>query len=154
MNNSPSINPQAGSTLLSLSRFWLFKRKRLASELQGYLNDAQDLLDDLFRANQMLTAQNTEQSKRIAFLESSNTTLADQFQTESTKLVSTTQDLKQEKNRLKKAMQALGQAYANIKFQTEREAKALRQITELEAFLEDHRNQLLSKEQSVSLLNS
>jgi len=154
VNNSPSINPQAGSTLLSLSRFWLFKRKRLASELQGYLNDAQDLLDDLFRANQMLTAQNTEQSKRIAFLESSNTTLADQFQTESTKLVSTTQDLKQEKNRLKKAMQALGQAYANIKFQTEREAKALRQITELEAFLEDHRNQLLSKEQSVSLLES
>ena len=52
MNNSPSINPQAGSTLLSLSRFWLLKRKRLASELQGYLNDAQDLLDDLFRAKE------------------------------------------------------------------------------------------------------
>ncbi|GKQ68992.1 hypothetical protein KAM344_41570 [Aeromonas caviae] len=37
-------------------------------------------------------------------------------------------------------MQALGQAHADIKIQSEREKKALRQIIELEEFLEDHRN--------------
>ncbi|MEN1783480.1 hypothetical protein, partial [Pseudomonas aeruginosa] len=36
----------------------------------------------------------------------------------------------------------------------ERKSQALAQITELEAFLEDNRNQLLSKEQSVCLLES
>ncbi|EKP0318869.1 hypothetical protein JFQ90_004156 [Aeromonas veronii] len=154
MNNPPSINAQASSILLLLSRFWQFKRKKLTAQLQAYLDDAQDQLDDLFRANQLLTAQNTEQSERITFLESSNNILTDQFQTESARLVSTTQALTQEKNRLEKAMQALGQAHANIKIQTEREAKALRQITELEEFLEDHRNQLLSKEQSLSLLEN
>ncbi|GKQ66637.1 GTPase [Aeromonas caviae] len=51
-------------------------------------------------------------------------------------------------------MQALGQAHADIKIQSEREKKALRQIIELEEFLEDHRNQLLSKEQSLSLLEN
>ncbi|GJB75488.1 hypothetical protein KAM379_45460 [Aeromonas caviae] len=108
----------------------------------------------MFRANQLLTTQNTEQSERIAFLELSNNTLTEQFQTESARLVSTAQALKQEKNRLEKAMQALGQAHADIKIQSEREKKALRQIIELEEFLEDHRNQLLSKEQSLSLLEN
>lgn len=154
MNNPPSINAQAGSILLSLSRFWQFKRKKLTVQLQDCLDDAQAQLDDLFRANQLLTTQNTEQSERIAFLELSNNTLTEQFQTESARLVSTAQALKQEKNRLEKAMQALGQAHADIKIQAEREKKALRQIIELEEFLEDHRNQLLSKEQSLSLLEN
>lgn len=154
MNNPPSINAQAGSILLSLSRFWQFKRKKLTVQLQACLDDAQDQLDDLFRANQLLTTQNTEQSKRIAFLESSNNTLANRLQTESASLVSTAQALKQEKNRCEMAMQALEQAHANIKIQTEREARILRQITELEEFLEDHRNQLISKEQSLSLLEN
>ncbi|WP_244081367.1 hypothetical protein, partial [Aeromonas caviae] len=140
MNNPPSINAQAGSILLSLSRFWQFKRKKLTVQLQDCLDDAQDQLDVLFRANQLLTTQNTEQSERIAFLELSNNTLTEQFQTESARLVSTAQALKQEKNRLEKAMQALGQAHADIKIQSEREKKALRQIIELEEFLEDHRN--------------
>ncbi|MDO2187338.1 hypothetical protein Q2434_24605, partial [Escherichia coli] len=43
---------------------------------------------------------------------------------------------------------------ANTAILEERKSQALAQITELEAFLEDNRNQLLSKEQSVCLLES
>ena len=154
MNNPPSINGQARSTLESLSLFWQFKRKKLATELLSYLDDAQDQLDMLFNTTQQLTTQCADQNERIVLLQSSNKTLADKLQAEGIKLVSTAQALEQEKSRLEKTMKALGQAMAHMQHLTQREAQARTQITELEAFIEDHRNQLRSKEQSINLLES
>ncbi|MDX7730758.1 dynamin family protein [Aeromonas caviae] len=154
MSLPPLINEQALPTLASLSRFWQFKRKKLAAELQGHLVDAQQQLDRLFGTNQQLATQCTQQNDEIALLQSSNKSLADQLQTEIAKLTSTTQTLEQEKSRLQKTMLALAQTKTHIRDLEQREVQALKQITELEVFLEDNRNQLLSKEQSVSLLEN
>ena len=46
--NPPRINEQALPTLESISRFWQFKRKKLATALQAHLLDAQSQLEALF----------------------------------------------------------------------------------------------------------
>lgn len=154
MINPPRINEQALPTLESISRFWQFKRKKLAAELEAHLLDAQSQLDGLYNVNQELTAQCAAQNDNIRSLQSHSESLAEQLKAEMASLVSTSEALAQEKIKLQKAMAALTQAKADSKELEERQAQALAQITELEAFLEEHKNQLLSKEQSVTLLEN
>lgn len=110
MSNPPSINEQARSTLESLSRFWQFKRKKLATELKGHLDDAQWQLDTLFSTNQQLTTQCAGQNDEIGFLKSRNDSLTEALQVETANMASTAEALAQEKSKLQKAMLALTQA--------------------------------------------
>ena len=152
--NPPRINEQALPTLESISRFWQFKRKKLATALQAHLLDAQSQLEALYSVNQQLTAQSAAQNDDIRSLQSRSESLSEQLQAESASLVSTSVAFAQEKIKLQKAMVALTQAKANTRELEERQAQALKQITELETFLEDHKIQLLSKEQSVKELQA
>lgn len=154
MINPPRINEQALPTLESISRFWQFKRKKLAAELQTHLLDAQDQLDTLYSLNQELTAQCATQSDGIRSLQSHSESLAKQLQAETTSLASTSEALAQEKNKYQQAVAALAQAKASVRELEEHQAQALAQIAELETFLEEHKSQLLTKEQSVNLLES
>lgn len=126
MSTPPRLDEQALPTLEALSRFWQFKRKKLAAQLQGYLLDAQQQMDGMHTANRQVTEQCMLQQDEIAQLLSRCEELAVQLQEQQT----------------------------NAVILEERKSQALAQITELEAFLEDHRNQLLSQEQSISLLES
>jgi len=77
VSNPPAIHEQARSTLESLSRFWQFKRKKLAAELQGHLDDAQCQLDTFFSTNQQLSALCAGQNDEIGELKSRNGSLVD-----------------------------------------------------------------------------
>lgn len=152
MSSPPRINEQALSTLESISRFWQFKRKQLAAELQGHLVDAQQQLDTLFSTSQQLTAQCASQSDEIRFLKSRNDSLVDQLQVVTANMASTTEALEQEKSKLHKAMLALAQAKSYTRDLEERQAQALARIAELEASLADHQQQLAEKEQRIGEL--
>ena len=150
MNNPPSINEQARPTLESLTRFWQFKRKKLAAELQVYLDDAQSQLNTLFSTNQQLNTQCAGQNDEICSLSSRNESLAEALQAETANVASTTEALAQEKSKLQKAMLALAQAKAQIKDLEEQHAQALTQIAGLEANLTDHKQQLTDKAQCIT----
>ena len=152
MSNPPSINEQAQSTLESLSRFWQFKRKKLAAELQGHLDDAQCQLDTLFSTNQQLTTQCAGQNDEIGLLKSRNDSLAQALHVETANMASTAEALAQEKSKLQKAMLALTQAKVFTKDLEERQAQALAQIAGLEEQLADHKQQLVDKEQCITEL--
>lgn len=153
MSTPPRINEQAFSTLESISRFWQFKRKQLAAELQGHLVDAQQQLDTLFSTSQNLTAQCASQGDEIRFLASRNGSLVDQLQVETANVASTTQALEQEKSKLHKAMLALAQAKSYTSDLEDRQAQALARIAELEASVADHQQQLAEKEQRIGELH-
>jgi hypothetical protein len=152
VSNPPSINEQAQSTLESLSRFWQFKRKKLAAELQGHLDDAQCQLDTLFSTNQQLTTQCAGQNDEIGLLKSRNDSLAQALHVETANMASTAEALAQEKSKLQKAMLALTQAKVFTKDLEERQAQALAQIAGLEEQLADHKQQLVDKEQCITEL--
>jgi len=152
VSNPPSINEQARSTLESLSRFWQFKRKKLATELKGHLDDAQWQLDTLFSTNQQLTTQCAGQNDEIGFLKSRNDSLTEALQVETANMASTAEALAQEKSKLQKAMLALTQAKVYTKDLEERQAQALAQIAGLEEHLADHKQQLVDKEQCITEL--
>lgn len=154
MTSPPIINEQALPTLNSISRFWQLKRKKLASELQSYLLDAQNQLDILYVTNQQLIAQSATQKEKVRSLQSYSESLSVKLKTETARFVLASEALSKEKIKLQKAMIAFAQAKANAAALEERQIKALAQITELESFLDDHKQQLLSKEQSVSLLEN
>ncbi|HGW3656243.1 TPA: hypothetical protein ACNH47_001645 [Pseudomonas aeruginosa] len=153
MSTPPRINEQAFSTLESISRFWQFKRKQLAAELQGHLVDAQQQLDTLFSTSQQLIAQCASQGEEIRFLKSRNGSLVDQLQVETASVASTTQALEQEKSKLHKAMLALAQAKSYTCDLEDRQAQVLARIAELEASLADHQQQLAEKEQRIGELH-
>lgn len=152
MNNPPSINEQARSTLESLSRFWQFKRKKLASELLGHLDDAQCQLDTLFSTNQQLTTQCADQNDEIGLMKSRNDSLAEALQVETTNMASTAEALAQEKSKLQKAMLALTQAKGYTRDLEERHSQALAQVAGLEEHLADYKQQLVDKEQCITEL--
>lgn len=145
MSNPPAIHVQAHSTLKSLSRFWQFKRKKLATELQGHLDDAQCQLDTLFSSNQRLSALCAGQNDEIGELKSRNGSLVDALQLETANLASATEALAQEKGKLQKA-----KVYA--KDLEERQAQALAQIAGLEEHLTDHKQELVDKGQYIQKL--
>lgn len=147
MSNAPAIHEQARSTLESLSRFWQFKRKKLAAELQGHLDDAQHQIDTLFRTNQQLTALCAGQNEKIGELKSRNGSLIDALQIETSNVASTVEALAQEKSKHQKAMLALSQAKVYASDLEERQAQALARITDLEEHLADHKQQLAAMEQ-------
>lgn len=138
MSNQPAIHEQARSTLESLSHFWQFKRKKLAAELQGYLDDAQCQLDTLFSTNQQLSALCTGQNDEIGELKSRNGSLIDALQLETAKLLSTSGALAQEKSKLQKAILTLAQAKGYAK--------------DLEEHLANHKQELADKEQCIQEL--
>ncbi len=154
MSNSPRINEQALSTLESLSQFWQFKRKKLASELQAHLLDAQNQLDELYNLNQNLTVKSAVQDDDIRSLQLHSKSLVEQLQTETTNLTLMSEAFAQEKIKLQKAMVAFAQIKADKGKLEESQAQVLAQLSVLEASLADHKNQLMSKEQSVSLLEN
>lgn len=154
MSTPPRLNERALPTLVALSRFWQFKRKRLVAELQNHLVDAQHQFDALFGLNQQLSAQCAEQEGEIALLSAHNNALAGQLEVATTNLATIAADLQQERDKLRKAALALTQAKAHIRQLEVRQNQALTQIAELEAFLDEHKSQLLSREQSISLLES
>lgn len=147
MSNPPRINEQALLTLASLSRFWQFKRKKLATELQGHLADAQHQMDSLFSTHQQLTTQCAGQGDEIRSLQARNYALFDRLQIETANLASTAKALEQEKSKLQKAMLALAQATVYTKELEERQTHAMARIADLEERLADHKQQLLDKEQ-------
>ncbi|MBN0023786.1 hypothetical protein JTL70_33935, partial [Pseudomonas aeruginosa] len=104
----------------------LSEKAQFIDELQQTLTEVRQQLDALRLYKRQLTEQCTDQATQIQTLEVRSQELASQLQVEQ----------------------------ANTAILEERKSQALAQITELEAFLEDNRNQLLSKEQSVCLLES
>lgn len=152
MSNPPRLDEQALPTLEALSRFWQFKRKKLAAELQGHLLDAQHQLNTLFDANQQLTTQCAGQNDEIRSLKSRNDSLIDQLQVATANMASTAEALEQEQSKLQKAMLALEQAKGYTKDLEEHQAQALAQIAELEESLAEHKQQLADKEQRVAEL--
>lgn len=154
MSNSPRVNEQALSTLKSLSRFWQFKRKKLASELQAHMLDAQAQLDELYSLNQNLIVKSAVQDGDIRSLQLHSKSLAERLQTETTNLALMSEAFAQEKIKLQKAMVAFAQIKADNGKLEESQAQALAQLSVLEASLAHHKNQLLSKEQSVGLLEN
>lgn len=152
MSNPPRIHDQALPTLASLSRFWQFKRKKLAVELQGYLADTQNQLDTLFSTQQQLLTQRTSLGDEIRSLQSRNYALGDQLQIETANLVIAREALDQEKSKLQKAMLALAQARQHAKTQEERHAQALTRIAELEEHLAEQKQQSLDKQQRIAKL--
>lgn len=95
MRKPPAINEQARSTLESLSRFWLFKRKNLVAEVQSYFDDAQQQLDTLSEANQQSTDLCANQSSEISKLELYNDSLIEELQAIKSSLSSVTDALDQ-----------------------------------------------------------
>lgn len=152
MSNPPAIHEQARSTLESLSRFWQFKRKKLAAELQGHLDDAQCQLDTFFSTNQQLSALCAGQNDEIGELKSRNGSLVDALQLETANLASTSEALAQERGKLQKAMLALAQAKVYAKDLEERQAQAMTQIAGLEEHLADHKQELVDKERCIQEL--
>lgn len=152
MSNPPAIHEKARSTLESLSRFWQFKRKKLAAELQSHLDDAQCQFDTLFSTNQQLAALCAGQNDEIGELKSRNGSLIDALQLETANLASAAEALAQEKGKLQKAMLALAQAKVYVKDLEERQAQALAKIARLEEHLADHKQQLVDKEQCIQEL--
>ncbi|PWB34351.1 hypothetical protein DCO48_06530 [Pseudomonas sp. SDI] len=140
MSNPPRINDQALPTLEAMTRFWQFKRKQLAADLQGHLLDAQQQLDNLFSANQQLTVRCAGQASDLGFLQSRNESLLDQLQVESANLSTANETLEQEKTKLQKAMLALSKAQVYARDLEERQARALAQLAELEQRLADQAN--------------
>lgn len=149
MSNPPSIHEGARSTLESLSRFWQFKRKKLAAELQSHLDNTQSQLDTLFSGNQQLTTLCTSQSDEIGNLKLRNGSLVDALQLETANLASTVEALALEKGKLQKAMLALAQTKVYAKDLEERQALASAQIAGLEEQLADHKQQVAKKEQCI-----
>lgn len=154
MINPPRINDQALPVLESISRFWQFKRKKLAAELRTHLLDAQGQLDTLHGFNQQLTQQCESQSYDIKSLQSHSGSLADQLQVATASLTSTSEALVQEKAKLQKAMVALAQAKTNTRELEARQQQALAKIAELDTTLEGLNERLLSREQSLSDLQA
>lgn len=152
MSNPPVIHEKARSTLESLSRFWQFKRKKLAAELQSHLDDAQCQFNTLFSTNQQLAALCASQNDEICELKSHNGSLIDALQLEAANLTATTEALAHEKGKLQKAMLALAQAKVYFKNLEERQAQALATIAGLEEHLADHKQQLVDKEQCIQEL--
>ncbi|AJE20115.1 hypothetical protein [Azotobacter chroococcum] len=152
MNNPPRLDEQALPTLEALSRFWQFKRKKLATELQGHLADARRQLDTLFDVNQQLTTQCAGQNDEIHSLKSRNDSLADQLQVATANMASTAEALEQDKSKLQKAMLALEQAKNYTKDLEERQAQALAQIAELAESLAEQKQQLVDKERRIAEL--
>ncbi|MBN0911250.1 hypothetical protein JTM69_34895, partial [Pseudomonas aeruginosa] len=118
---------------------WQFKRKKLAADLLGYLNDAQQQMDELYAANQQVSAQRALQQDEIAQLQSRSNSLAEQLQAESVRLASTAKALDLEKSKLHEALQALDQANTQFHDARLRESQALTRIAELEQQLPDQR---------------
>lgn len=152
MNNPPSINEQVWPTLEALSRFWQFKRKKLAVELQGHLNDTQRQLDTLFSTNQQLSMQCTGQKDDIRLLKSRNDSLLEELEVETANMASAAEALGQEKSKLEKTMLALAQAKTYTKDLEESQTQALAQIAELQRMLADVRQQLEELKSDKELL--
>lgn len=115
--------------------------------LESVVIEQKSNVQNLQTAHQQLLVQSVGQA---ALIES----LTQQLHIETTNLRAMSETLAQEKSKLQNAMNAFTQAKAECKALEERQAQALLQITELESFLEEHKSQLLSKEQSVNLLES
>ncbi|MDC9031577.1 dynamin family protein [Pseudomonas aeruginosa] len=152
MTTPPRLDEQALPTLKALSRFWQFKRKKLAADLLGYLNDAQQQMDELYAANQQVSAQRALQQDEIAQLQSRSNSLAEQLQAESVRLASTAKALDLEKSKLHEALQALAQANTQFHDARLRESQALTRIAELEQQLTDQQTQLSEKAQFIDEL--
>lgn len=154
MTQAPKIFEQALPALEALSRFWSFQRKKLAAELRAHLNDAQSKFDGLYDTNQQLTEQCIEQKDAIRILQSQSQALAIQLQAETANLMSTSEALVQEQSKRQALMITLTESTSRITELEERHQRVLLQISELEGVIEDHKDQLLSKEQSVQLLEN
>lgn len=152
MTTPPRLDEQALPTLKALSRFWQFKRKKLAADLLGYLHDAQQQMDELYAANQQVSAQRALQQDEIAQLQSRSNSLAEQLQAESVRLASTAKALDLEKSKLHEALQALAQANTQFHDARLRESQALTCIAELEQQLTDQQTQLGEKAQLIDEL--
>jgi len=149
VSNPPRINERAQPVLEALARFWQFKRKKLAQELQVHLEDAQRQLDTLFSTHQELSALSASQSDSIHSLNLRNDSLSEELQIETGKLASTNRALEQETTKLQKAMLALAQAKVYTKELEERQARALAKIGGLEQDLTVHKQTLADKEQCI-----
>ncbi|MFJ4444068.1 dynamin family protein [Pseudomonas sp. NPDC089422] len=149
MSNPPRIDDRARPAVESLARFWQFKRKKLALELQDHLEDAQRQLDTLFNNHQALATLSASQSDSIHALSQRNDTLTEALQVETGKLASTTKALEQETAKLQKAMLALAQAKVYTKELEERQAQALATASGLEQDLVAHKQLLADKEQHI-----
>lgn len=77
MNNSLTTYQQALENLEALSRFWLFKRKNLATEVQAHLRDVQNQLDTLSHEYQQQSILCAKQHNEINELKSRNDFLAE-----------------------------------------------------------------------------
>lgn len=149
MSNPPRTNERARPVLESLARFWQFKRKKLALELQDHLEDAQRQLDTLFSTNQELSALSLSQSDSIQSLNLRNESLGVELEVKTDKLASTTRALEHETAKLQKAMLALAQGKVYTKELEERQTQALAKIGGLEQDLTEHKQLLTDKEQHI-----
>jgi hypothetical protein len=149
VSNPPRFNERALPAVESLARFWQFKRKKLALELQGHLEDAQRQLDTLFSSHQALSMLSASQSDNIHDLNQRNDALTDALQAETGKFASTTWALEQESAKLQKAMLALAQAKVYTKELEERQAQAMATISGLEQDLAAHKQLRADNEQHI-----
>jgi hypothetical protein len=154
VNNPPRIIERAQPVVRALARFWQFKRKQLALELEGHLQEAQSQLDTLASANRDLTTQCTGQGNDINWLKLRNESLVEELQAQTGKLATTAAALEHETGKLHRAMQALAQAKVAIKDLEERQAQALTQIDGLEEDLANHQVQLTDQARQAGELQA
>jgi len=152
LSKPPRLHEQALPTLAALSRFWQFNRKKLVTELQGHIDEAQQQLDILFSSQQQLITQCTEQSDEIRALHSRNCALSEYLQLETAKLASTNKALELEKSNLSAATLAQVRSSAYAKDLEDRLTKTMARVANLETHLTAHKQQLVDKEQTIAEL--